>query len=285
MRRHGLGYSIHPSADSWRQLPKECGFAGFGLVRGMRMLLDVLAGLRALHQTYLNSGVPFAHGEVAPLHFRIDPRGVCRLVPLTLRDSLGQDVALPHAALGYLAPERLMGQPVGACADVFSVGVLLWEALACRRLFDEPNAEAIIERLRRADIEPPNAPAYFSWASPLMPLLSHALSIHPMKRPGDCSELTEVIARVALDRLPTHAALAEFFGKPGLPPSSPSPRALLAPTSAGTRGSTDAPRKSATFARSSISDAQRLVPVPRDSVNPGAPPMRFTTVRMSAVQL
>jgi len=38
----------------------------------------------------------------------------------------------------------LLGDAVDVRADLFSIGVMLWEALAGQRLFNEPTAEAIV---------------------------------------------------------------------------------------------------------------------------------------------
>src|SRR4051794_27165108 len=83
MQRNGVGYAIDPAAAKWFELPLSRGFAGYGLRRALRLLLDAMAGLSALNETTDESGQAFAHGEFTPLQFRVDPLGVCRLVPLT----------------------------------------------------------------------------------------------------------------------------------------------------------------------------------------------------------
>ena len=147
MQRGEHGYAIDASAERWFELPAGRGFAGYGLGRALRMLLDVLRGLTALHDTFDAQGESFAHGEVALTQLRVDPEGVCRLVPLTPRHSSAVSTP-PSEALGHLAPERLLGERVDARADVFSAGVLLWEALAGRRLFNETSAALARQHLR-----------------------------------------------------------------------------------------------------------------------------------------
>jgi len=166
MQRAEHGYALDPSAEGWVELGGGSGFAGYGLGRALRMLLDVLRGLTALHDTFDTEGVNFAHGEVAPTHFRVDTEGVCRLVPLTARHSASESRP-PSEALGHLAPERLLGEPVDVRADVFSAGVLLWEALAGRRLFSETTGDAIIERLMAEKLQMPQLPPELAWAIPL----------------------------------------------------------------------------------------------------------------------
>jgi serine/threonine-protein kinase len=211
MQRDEHGYALDPSAEGWLELPAQAGFAGYGLGRALRMLLDVLRGLTALHDTFDAAGVNFVHGEVALPQFRVDSEGVCRLVPLTTRHS-GPDSRPKVEALGYLAPERLLGEPVDVRADVFSAGVLLWEALAGRRLFSESSTDAIIDRLMGEKLPMPQLPPELAWAIPLKSIAARALSVDPYQRFADCAELATAIAIVARERVATHAEIAAFFG-------------------------------------------------------------------------
>ncbi len=167
MQRTGAGYSIDPATADWFELPADRGFAGYGLGRALGLLLDAMRGLSALNETATANGEPFAHGEFAPLHFRVDPLGVCRLVPLTTRHSLSEQVPPPRAALGFVSPERLIADKIGVRADVFSAGVLLWEALAGRRLIEEQSLEAIAQRLLSQQLRVPSLPPQLAWATPL----------------------------------------------------------------------------------------------------------------------
>ena len=211
MQRDQQGYSIDPSAEGWFALPSGRGFAGYGLGRALRMLLDVLRGLTALHDTFDTQGENFAHGEVALTQFRVDSEGVCRLVPLTSRHSAAESTP-PTEALGHLAPERLLGERVDARADVFSAGVLLWEALAGRRLFSETTGDAIIDRLMGEKLQMPQLPPELAWAIPLKSIAARALAVDPYQRFADCAELATAIAIVARERVATHAEIAAFFG-------------------------------------------------------------------------
>lgn len=241
-RAEGGGYELDSSASAWFELPSGRGFAGYGLGRALRMLLDVLRGLTALHDTFTATGNAFAHGEVALPQFRVDNEGVCRLVPLTPRHFSG--AAYAPEALGHVAPERLLGEGVDARSDVFSAGVLLWEALAGRRLFSEASGDAIIDRLMGEKLQMPQLPPELAWAIPLKAIAARALSVDPYQRFADCAELSTAITIVARERVASHSEIASFFGSTSRSGSSITPAVSLRPV----------PSQSSTF---SVDNTQR----------------------------
>jgi len=263
MERDEHGYVLDPSAQGWLSLPTERGLAGYGLGRALRMLLDVLRGLTALHDTFDAQGVDFAHGEVAITQLRVDGEGVCRLVPLTARHSV-PDSRPAAEALGYLAPERLLGEAVDARSDVFSAGVLLWEALAGRRLFNETVADTIVDRLMGEKLQMPQLPPELAWAIPLKSIAARALSVDPYQRFADCAELATAISIVARDRVAAHSEITAFFG-PQLRSSGSVAQQRPVPSRSSTFPSVSLPvaQASVTAAQSSRNGFPLATPAPR----------------------
>jgi tetratricopeptide (TPR) repeat protein/aminoglycoside phosphotransferase (APT) family kinase protein len=69
----------------------------------------------------------------------------------------GPTQSIPGAVVGtvaYMSPEQARGQDVDGRTDVFSLGVVLWEALAARRPFEGANAVETLDRLLHADPPP-----------------------------------------------------------------------------------------------------------------------------------
>src|SRR5207237_10297801 len=54
----------------------------------------------------------------------------------------------------YLAPEAARGQEVDARADVFAIGIMLWELLSARRLFLGKTDLETVQQVQRAQIPP-----------------------------------------------------------------------------------------------------------------------------------
>jgi eukaryotic-like serine/threonine-protein kinase len=84
--------------------------------------------------------------------------------------------------LAYISPERLSGEPAGPATDVWSTGVLLWEALAGRHPFGSGPFLELAKRIGRG--APSLGSARPDLPQPLVRLVDAALSIDPAKRPS-----------------------------------------------------------------------------------------------------
>jgi hypothetical protein len=84
--------------------------------------------------------------------------------------------------LAYISPERLGGKTAGPSTDVWSVGVLLWEALAGRHPFGTGPFLEIAKRIGRG--APSLAGARPDLPRPLVELVDRALSVDPGRRPA-----------------------------------------------------------------------------------------------------
>jgi eukaryotic-like serine/threonine-protein kinase len=83
--------------------------------------------------------------------------------------------------LAYIAPERLGGDPATAAADVWAVGVLLWEALAGRHPFWR---SSLLETARAIEAgAAPLASLRPDLPRPLLAAIDCALDLDPARRP------------------------------------------------------------------------------------------------------
>lgn len=169
-------------------------FRRFELPQVLCLLLDVLSGLSALHELKLDDGDPFVHGDVSPQHIYVDEHGTGRLVPLVSAH------LMPKARLestGYLAPERLLGDRVDERADVYSVGVMLWEALAGRQLFPNTSPDAVLAHAISGRIPPLDRAGREAWTRPLCAIAERAIATDPAQRFGSALELSSAIAQAS----------------------------------------------------------------------------------------
>jgi serine/threonine-protein kinase len=172
-------------------------FGRLQLEHSLQLLLDVLNGLGALHElTFAGEG--FVHGAVSPAQICIDGHGSGRLIPLLSSHVM---TTLAPESNGYASPELLLGGNVDRRADLFSVGVLLWEALAGRRLFTDVSAAAVLARCSSDSLPGLVTPVHAQWAQPLCAVAARALSIQAADRFDSAGSFSAAIIGAAGPRL------------------------------------------------------------------------------------
>jgi protein kinase-like protein len=84
--------------------------------------------------------------------------------------------------LAYISPERLKGQTAGPAADVWAVGVLLWEALAGWHPYW---TSSMLDTAKRIQEPPPSlAEARPDLPKPLIEIVDRAMARDPRRRPS-----------------------------------------------------------------------------------------------------
>jgi serine/threonine-protein kinase len=107
----------------------------------VHIVRDALYGLHAAHEATDEKGLPLqlVHRDVSPQNILVGVDGVARVLDFGIAKAVGRlqdtDSGQIKGKVAYMAPEQLIGQSVDRRADVFAAGVVLWEALAGRRLF------------------------------------------------------------------------------------------------------------------------------------------------------
>ncbi|MFO0678283.1 MAG: serine/threonine-protein kinase [Polyangiaceae bacterium] len=139
-------------------LPSEFAFS---------IVLQVLRALDYAHRrtTDATSEVPsrplgIVHRDVSPSNVLVSFEGEIKLCDFGIAhandtvkpESREIDEAIRGKA-GYMSPEQARGDDVDARADVFAVGILLWELVAGRRMYKtEPEGPTLLEKARAAAI-------------------------------------------------------------------------------------------------------------------------------------
>jgi hypothetical protein len=247
----------------------------------LRLILDVLSGVGAIHALRDPKQQPMhlAHGELSTATIVLGVDGVARVLHAIARRQSGARV--DEASLGYLAPEVHEGKPYDARADVFSAGVLLWEALSGRRLFADPDATAIVAGVRSGGIAPAGVPDRAPWAQGLVSVAAKALAAMPDDRWATTAAMAAEVRKVAGLKLAS-AVTAATFAKTALgegvtarrerlesqvPLSSPAPDAM----SEQSEGANDQPSSDPPANVDVALAPQSLPPSARASVIPPAP--------------
>lgn len=210
--RIGLGFELAPASQrSLAEVEHTLGGPGrLSLSYSLRWLVDVATGLSVLHRT-----LGFVHGEVQPEHLVLGEDGVGRLIPVVRAHWVRGEERAPER-LYYLAPEKLLGDSLDVRSDVYSLGVLLWEALAGQRLLEAVTVEDIIARLMGGGIPRAEPPEGEPWTAPLVAVAERALAVDPARRFASVAEMKAAIEGSCQRYLASPPGMAQLFQNPAL---------------------------------------------------------------------
>jgi serine/threonine-protein kinase len=118
---------------------------------------ELALALDFVHRVVDGGGRPLGliHRDVSPSNVLVSIEGEVKLADFGLaKATLLADVTrgnLRKGTFAYMSPEQVVGEPLDATSDQFSLGILLAELLTGRRPFDGVSAHATMENIRRAE--------------------------------------------------------------------------------------------------------------------------------------
>ncbi|MEM9074970.1 MAG: serine/threonine-protein kinase [Myxococcota bacterium] len=160
-------------------------------------------GLRAAHELVGVDGrpSPMVHRDISPQNLLVGYDGIVRVVDFGIAKVLtGESPETTAAVLkgktGYMAPEQLRFEHLDGRADIFALGVTLFEALSGRRLYHGGGIETVAQRILNEP--PPDLTDFRGDATPaLEKLLYDMLAKERNHRIASAAELVARIAEVA----------------------------------------------------------------------------------------
>jgi serine/threonine-protein kinase len=124
-------------------------------------LMQVLSGLHYFHELKDEDGHPLhaVHRDVSPQNVIVMHEGAVKVLDFGIakvREPSGTDVTragIIKGKLSYMPPEQLMGDAsIDRRADIFAVGVMLWEAFARRRMWEGVDPQTMMKSLVNGSI-------------------------------------------------------------------------------------------------------------------------------------
>ena len=123
-----------------------------------RIAADGLAGLHYAHELTDYDGRPLKiiHRDISPHNLFVTYEGQVKVVDFGIAkaalSSTETEAGVLKGKVAYMAPEQAIGGGIDCRADVFSMGIVLWELVARRRLFQGDNAAVTLHKLMNEPI-------------------------------------------------------------------------------------------------------------------------------------
>ncbi len=175
---------------------------------------DLLDGLHAAHEAKDDDGalLGIIHRDVSPQNVLVGADGLARVLDFGIAKAR---TSASHTSEGeikgkmpYMPPEQLFGEDIDRRVDVYAAGVVLWEALTRKRLFDAKSETRLVKQITEEPIVRPSVHCD-DLPEGLETIVMRALSRLPDERFTTAHEMAQKIDEVV--RVASRAEVAAWM--------------------------------------------------------------------------
>jgi len=176
------------------------------IAHAIYLMIEACKGLNYAHVLENpESGEPLGivHRDISPPNILLSKNGEVKLVDFGLAKANSQiestDPGVVKGKFSYLSPEAASGLDVDSRADVFAVGIILWELFTGRRLFYGDTDYQTVELVRQARV-PSIAALNPEIEAELEAVVRKSLARDPDERYASAADLGDALAQYLFSR-------------------------------------------------------------------------------------
>lgn len=192
------------------------------LETALGVIMQSCEGLHYVHTRSDDSGRSqgLVHRDINPTNIHVGYDGMCKILDFGIAATRASAVAKKGQVAGklsYMAPEQLRGMVIDHRADIFPLGVVLYEMCLGRRLF-RGQREEVTRRVLEGEIPPPTF-VDPSFPPALEAVIMKALEVDPADRYQNCDHMFRDLeafmqeASIASTPRKVSAMMVELFGE------------------------------------------------------------------------
>lgn len=187
---------------------------------GLALLIgaQLARGLEYAHTRQDSQGAPMGlvHRDVSPRNVLLGRDGRVRLcdfgVAKAVSSVIQTEIGALKGKLQYMSPEQASGKAVDARSDIYSLGSVMYEIIAGRRLYEADNEISLLDAVRAGNFDDPrkHCPGL---PQEIRRILVKTLAKKPSVRYQSAGELESDLRALlrTLDASPSEQTLSEFF--------------------------------------------------------------------------
>ena len=178
----------------------------------------VCSGLDYAHKLKDFQGKPLniIHRDICPQNVLVTYEGDVKILDFGIATAANQSTITQYgmikARAAYMSPEQVAGKPLDQRSDIFSTGILLYEAVTGIRMFTGESTMQILARVREAEYAPAESVAR-GLPGRVFQILDRALAKDPEERYQSCGDMLADLEEcmVELFKRPTTRELAAYM--------------------------------------------------------------------------
>jgi len=143
---------LKKSKEQQKQLPlTQCAY----------IITEAARGLEYAHNVMDHYGTPLQiiHRDISPQNIFISYEGDVRIADFGIAKAASKSTETRAGVLKgkilYMSPEQAWGKSIDKRSDIYSLGVVFYELVANRKIFDADSEFSMLEKVRNAEVEFP----------------------------------------------------------------------------------------------------------------------------------